>query len=390
MLLLCSGCSSDSAPAPAASTAGPLYVSATRVFNPDSSVGYLTTVPALDHSTHVDLSRAIEIDESWVFGKADPYFYTAAIFEPIIQRWELSSAGELIAGPKLSFANQGVGGTYTAAALPLFSKTKSYFVDSNSQQLVIWNPSDMSFAGTIPLNVEPMRGFTPDFEIAVTPDRLYVTVFWTKDDTGLTKYGSVTKIIAIDPKTDRVLETSDEPRCETLSPAGVASDDTAYFAPWDYHTVVRGVYGDGYGSHSCALRVVPPATSYDAGYDVDLSALVGGRPAGSMHLIGNDQALVHVWHDELVGATPENWTETRSLPGYLWYRWHLGADSAEALPDQAPSSEDGGWISLDGKPYTLSPNSEYSETTLVELSDSGELVPGVTIEGWTANIIRAR
>jgi len=389
-LALATACSSDPAAGSTEATAGPLYVTATRVFSADDSIGYLTTFPSLAAGTHVDLSRAIEIDDAWVFGEADPYFYTATIFDPVIQRWELSSNGALVAGPKLSFANQGVAGTYTAAAVPLFSKTKSYFVDSESQQVVIWNPSDMSFIGTIPLNLERMADYTPEIAIALTPERLFVTVLWSSLASGWTKYGSSTKIIAIDPKTDRVLATTDEPRCESLSPAGVASDESAYFAPWDYHSTVRSVFGDGFGARSCALRVVPPATSYDAGYDVDLSALVGGRPAGSMRMIGNGQALLHVWHEELAEATPENWSETRFLPAYLWYRWQLGEPSAEPLPAQAPTSEGGEWINLDDKTYTLSANSEYSETTVVELSDTGELRPGATIDGWTTNIIRVR
>ncbi len=255
---------------------------------------------------------------------------------------------------------------------------------------MIWNPSEMSFVGTIAIDAEPRGELTPDFEITVTATRIFVTVFWRSEASGWTKYGSSTRIISIDPKTDRVIAASDEGRCQSLSPAGVASDQTAYFSPWDYHATVRSVFGDGFGARSCALRVVPPATSYDAGYDVDLSSLVGGRPAGNMLLIGDDQALIHVWHDEKVGATPENWSDARFLPGYLWYRWQLGSSTAEVLPDQAPSSEGGSWITLDDKTYTLSANSEYSETTLVELTSSGELAPGATIAGWTTNVIRVR
>ena len=387
LLIGCSDASSDSSPQ---TSSGPLYVTATRVFTGDDSSGYLTTFTSPEAGQHVDLSHAIEMNDAWVFGKADPYFYTATLFEPTIRRWELSANGEIVPGPTLSFANQGVSGTYTASSTPIFSKTKSYFVDSASQQVVIWNPSDMSFVGTIALDVEPQSGFTPNFEIAVTAAKVFVTVFWGSQASGWSKFGSSTRIISIDPKSDRVIASTDEPRCETLSPAGVTSDQTAYFSPWDYHALARSVFGDGFGARSCALRVVPPATSYDAGYDVDLSTLVGGRPAGSMIVTGNDQALIHVWHDDQAHATSANWADDRFLPGYLWYRWQLGAAHAEPLPNQAPSSEGGTWITLGDKTYTLSANPEYSETTLAELTPSGELVPGATIEGWTTNVIRVR
>lgn len=383
-------CGSDPTPAPSVADSGPLYVTATRVFSADSSSGYLTTFSSLDAGTEVDLSQGVELDDAWVFGKADPYFYTATIFSPTIKRWEVSAKGELIEGPTLSFANQGVGGTYIAASTPLYAKDKSYFVDSASMQVVIWNPADMSLIGTIPLELDAPEGLSPTLDLSISKGRILVSAFWSDDNSGNTKYGTSTRIVVIDPKTDTVIANSEETRCETLSPGGSTSDGTTYFTPWDYHSVVRSVFGEGYGSRSCALRVVPPGTSYDQGFDVDLSSLVGGRPAGTVRVTGDDQALIHVWNQELARATPENWEDTRFLPAYTWYRWQLGEQTAEELPNQEPSGEGGDWETIDGKSYLLSPNSEYDETTLVELNADGAFVPGAKIKGWTAHVIRVR
>lgn len=370
---------------------GPLYVGATRVFTGDSdSIGYLFTTSSIDAGTSIDLAKAAEIDDARVFGKADPYFYTATIFSPEITQWTLDDAGVPQKGPTVSFANAGVAGTYTAAALPLFSATKAYFVDSESRQVVVWNPTDMTFIKTIPIAVPEVTGMVADLEIAVRSDRVFVTTFWASADSQWTEFGDSVQITTIDPATDTVVATNTDTRCQTIAPAGIADDGTAYFSPWDYHAAVRGVFGAGFGSSPCALRIVPAGASFDAGWNVDLASLVGGKPAGGLHVTGNGDALVHVWDSSLVQATPTSWADDRFAPGYKWYRWHVGDTTATELPGQTGSTEGGEWRSLDGMTVTYNPNGEYTETTLMSLADDGSLKQHLVIPGWITNMIRAR
>lgn len=375
------------------SASGPLYIGATRVWTADSSQGYLFTVSSLDKGTEVDLKKAVEIDDAWVFGKGDPYFYTATLFSPTITRWTLSPKGGFEKDTVVSFVNYGVEGTHNAAFTPIFSKEKAYFVDSTSAQVVVWNPATMEFLRTIPLPAKAAGEFatyTPILGLSQRQDRIFVTIFWADPDSWWTKYAPSSRLVTIDPQTDTVVEVHDEDRCETMSPAGTTADGTSYFGPWDYHATVRAVFGEGFGAKSCALRVVPSGMTYDEGYQVDLSSLVGGRPAGGLTLLDDQYALIHVWHSELVAATPENWKETRFEPAYTWYRWKLGEATATELPNQMPSSEGGEWLRLDGAPYTYNPNADYSKTTLFELNSSGELKEHLTLPGWTAQLIRVR
>ena len=55
--------------------------------------------------------------------------------------------------------------------------------------------------------------------------------------------GATVRLIAQQQSNRIVVEVSDDDRCSTFSPGGVASDGTAYFSPWDYHAAVRGVFG---------------------------------------------------------------------------------------------------------------------------------------------------
>jgi hypothetical protein len=397
LLAALSGCSdAEDAAAPPISQEDPLYIGTTRVFTADSSQGYMYRFSSLDEG-EIDLKQAVELDDAWVFGDAKPYFFTATIFSPEIKQWSLDADGQFVPGPVVSFANEGVTGTYAAAFTPVYSAEKSYFVDSGSAQVVVWNPKAVELIKTIPIDVdlpedhEGPADLTPTVELTVQKDRLLVNVFWNSFESGWTAMGAFTRLVVIDTETDEVVSSTDDSRCASLSPVGTTSDGVTYYTPWDYHVASRAVFGQDHGSASCAMRVKPSQDGYDEAYDVNLSDLVGGRPAGQAFLIDDEQMLLHVWDEKLSTATPENWVDDgRWQASYEWYRWTIGSDEASPLPKQEPSSEGGGWTKLDGRLFSYSANPEYSETTLVELHDDGTTTPRLVIPGWTVATIRAR
>ncbi|HTU57331.1 MAG TPA: hypothetical protein VMF89_02840, partial [Polyangiales bacterium] len=284
---------------------------------------------------------------------------------------------------------EAVTGTYTAASIPLFSKNKSYFIDPNSMQVVVWDPSEMAFLRSIKVDAEPIGEFTPNMDLRLRGDQLVATIFWTSEDSGWTEYGDFVRVVVIDTESDEVIATHDDDRCSSISSAGTTRDGTMYFGPWDYHTAIRDVFGEDYGAKSCGFRMAKDQTELDPDYALDLSELTGGKPTGSMQIFDDGTALLHVWQADLVEATKENWVDKRFEPGYLWYRWEIDSDSAEPLPDQEPSGEGGDWSVLDGRNVNYVANEEYSETTLFELQADGSRRELLTVPGWTAHILRA-
>lgn len=369
----------------------PLYVGSSRVFDPSGSNGYLFTFGSLEKGTTIDLKAAIEIEDAWVFGDAKPYFFTATIFQPTLQRWTVSADGKFTPGPVLDFKNQGVLGAFTAAAIPMFSAEKSYFLDVESLQVVVWNPKDMTFIKTIPLDAAPVAGLKPQLDPNITfqNGKAYVSVYWASQESMWTEYGPSARLISFDTNTDTVLASTDDTRTSSLTPAGTTSTGTTYFSPWDYHAAVRGVFGAGYGAASNAIRVVSGANAPDQSFVIDLSALVGGRPAGNMYLLNDNEGLIHVWHNELINATAANWSDKRFEPGYLWHRFRIGESTSEPLPDQKPSVEGGEWDQLEGKVVSYAPDSEYANTTLWELQADGRQRELLTVPGWTTAVLRA-
>lgn len=377
---------------------GPLYVGSTRMFSADGSLGYMYRLHSLDGAESVDLKQAVELEEdAWVFGKADPYFYTAAIFAPEITQWSLDASGNFVKGAKLNFANQGVGGTFSAAFAALYSKDKSYFVDNVSGRVIVWNPEKMLYIDSIPLDLSLPESYgdagdlTPSVEFTTTTNRVLITVTWGSQSSGWTETATFSRLIVLDPRSDAIVSTEDHHGCESLSPAGSTSDGTVFFSPWDFKAAVRGVFGAGLGASSCGLRVVPGGKEFDESYRVDLSTLVDGKPAGSAFLEDDQHLLLHVWDNDLVNATSENWIDDKRWEaGYLWYRWTLGAPQAELIAGQTPSSEGGSWQNIDSRRLSYSASPDFSQTTFTWLESDGSLTTGRTVPGYTVATIRAR
>src|SRR5262249_54811861 len=166
--------------------ASPLYVISTGVSSGNDFIGYLATVPSLDATTTFNLDKAIEVEASWIFAQpGKPYVYAASIFGPTIDRYLAGADGALTKDRSVSFANLGVQSPYLAALAPVYSDTKSYFVDDSQDQMVIWNPNEMTVIGTIPFN-DAMDGALPpqpEGTVIVHDGLLMTAIDWSDSST---------------------------------------------------------------------------------------------------------------------------------------------------------------------------------------------------------------
>jgi hypothetical protein len=379
--------------------AAPLYVLHTRVssadFNQQSS--YLVAVSSIEHGTTFDLDRAVELDATdvgLVGMTGSPYVYAGSCSEPIVTRFEVHDDGTFTKGPKLSFANLGVSQACLDSRVGLHSATKAYFAENQAAeaQVVVWNPSTMEIEKTIALpDVGPEGKLLPLVNLFPSGDRLFVVVSWQESfDEDYTYFGDHVRLIVIDTKTDEVISQSDDPRCNELVQGSSTSGGTLYLSPYSGDTPIRSILGDEHGVDSCGLRVVPPGKTFDQGYEVDLAALAGGRPAGDLVLVSDDVAFIHVWHSELVDPIKKdlsNWEEATGQNGFLWWRWPLGATKAERIPDQKP----GNYTivtSVDGRKFFNHWSDDFTSTTLEELTPDGTIVPSLSGPGQLYEVVR--
>ena len=375
-------------------TKGRPFVLTTSVQTGDDSTGYLVPVASLDSGATFDLKDALELPESLVAARTgDPYFFTATLEDPVITRWEPKGDGAFEAKQTLSFANLGVGRSWAVDPNLFYARDRAYFTDDRNRQVVVWNPETMTLVTTIPLDVEPDGALEPWLTMTLREDRIFVVASWEEGSAGdWTRFGEHVRIIEIDPATDAVVASTDEPRCNSFTWTSTTSNGTTYFSPMSWFAPIRAMMGAEHGVASCGLRIVPPATSFDESYQVDLSALAGGRPAGTLFLVGDDVAFMRVWHEELVDELADdksNFEDIINQAGFKWWRWQVGAEAATVVAGQEPSaSEVAALFSVDGSSWVPRPAADYSTTTLDQLDSKGEIHAGLSGPGTITSLTR--
>lgn len=397
ILLLSAGCS-DAGIAEAVAD-GRLYVVSTVVTTADTDIGYLVPVSSIEPGATFNLDHAIEVAPSLAYANpGSSVLYTATQNDPTITRWHLDPRGELVSETDtvISFANLGISHAWPLDASQVYSDEKAYFTDDAAGRVVVWNPKTMEITATIGLDIESSGALVPSLSLTVRQDRVFVVVSWEEDyEKGdWSRFGDKVRVFTIDPAADQIVDTSDEPRCNSLTWSFQQSDGTAYLSPMSWFAPIRSMLGPEHGVEPCGLRIVPHEASFDQSYQVDLDALTGGRPTGNVFLVNDEVAFLRVWHSELVSpleGDKSNWQDVLAEAGFLWWKWQLGAEAAEPIDDQSPgASEVSGLLEVDGKRYLPRIASDYSETTLDELDPEGALRPGLSGPGAIFSIVRLR
>jgi hypothetical protein len=80
----------------------------------------------------------------------------------------------------------------------------------------------------------------------------------------------------------------------------------------------------------------------------------------------------------------------RNEAGFRWWRWRIGAPSAEEIIDQSSAANTVQLRRVDDRVYALRYTPDYSETTLEELRADGTIVPGLSGPGGIYGVLRMR
>lgn len=207
------------------------------------------------------------------------------------------------------------------------------------------------------------------------------------------RYSDRSRLIAIDRATDEVASVDEWVGCEKMQLAGQTSDGTAYYTADTGRVLERYVFGPEFGAAPCGLRVVPPGLTFDEGYDVDLSELVGGRPvAGDLMVVSDTGAFLRAWHDEDVDqeVTPENFVEARArVRAFRWWYWELGSSTATEITNQTTHGSFADRFTVAGRTFVADNTTldENGDAVLTELLPSGELRPAMTVKGQLGGTI---
>jgi len=367
----------------------PLYLIQTRTFSDEGTTGYL--IPTRSLEEELDYSRAIEQPGGGVLYAAPGVgtFLIGSGEAPTITRYDIDAGDRLIAGESLSFANEGVIYLYAGSVL-FVNATKAYYIDLDQLQAISFDPTAMEITGRVSLAGAEREGFFTSFATAVVrEDGIYFAGEWYTDpDWDRVPSGSM--LIHIDPETDEVTMTSDERCTSMLASLTTDAGDTYWFSDM-FNTFARRGFGPDNGVPDCALRLRAGETTFDPDWQLDTGARIGGAPAVAVLQGGDSQMWLRVFDESAVELpVPADYQTLDTAPAWQWYLLDVESDAPAVKNEERPLSSVGALgMYVDGRAFTTVENADYSETTLLELTESG-FAERATVRGVLDEIARVR
>lgn len=369
--------------------AAPLYMAATRIWDDTSITSYFHLVPSLEADEKVDPKQALE-----VAGSAKLYadrklgwFALGNGESPTITRYTLGKNDQLVAGDAMSLLDYGVQSLWDS--LYVISKNKAYYPDSEGSQLIVWDPSEMRVIGNIPLPETMRDGYTSYYSISHI-ERGTKVVFsvgwfdWEESDSVRPETG----LVVIDTEDDSVASFEVDDRCGGITQVMGLEGGDAYFVS---SSLAASAFHLGrLATEPCVLRVRAGDTEFDQEYHLRLQDITGGALAGEPTPFGGDEVLLRVLDDQLA-EIPED-AHTWDITGqaaWRWVRWNVETDELKEL-DLAPSTSDVAWFRVREKVYATQTKTDYSETTLIELTAEGGPKVELTVPGFLHGLARLR
>jgi hypothetical protein len=366
------------------------FVLGTRVWNDTTTTSYFHVTTSLEAGTEVDTSQALEAagaaklyaayELGWfAFGEGE---------SPTISRYTLDAQGKLKKGTSISLASYGVTGLWDT--IYFVSPTKAYYPDRDGTQLIVWNPSTMEITGQIELPETAREGYLALYGYSAIErgDKLLISVGWfdwNETDSVLPATG----LLVLDTTTDEVVRFDVDERCGGVTtPITTAAGDTVLVSSAlaaAAHRLQR------LSTAPCALRVPADSDNIDPDYLVQLGTLTGGELSGEPVAGSGDSVFMRVFDEALasVDAPMLTW-ELTGQAAWRWVRWDIAEESVEAVESLPPSTSDVVWFRVDDKVYGTQTTTDYSETTLIELTAEGGPKRGLTSPGFLHGVVRVR
>lgn len=368
----------------------PVYVVFSTIDTADDRLGYFATAPSLDGGASIDIRAGIEEAGGGRLYVAPGIgtFMIGGGERPTITRYDVADDGTLVPGTVLSFANQGASDLADDAVV-FVSPEKAYFRDRSQVQLISFDPTRMQILDSFPLPGLEREGFYTDFGATVLQrdGAVYFPMMWYDENEDRGPAGAA--LVRVLPETDEIEITTD-PRCSGLSVGTLAESGDMYWFSTRVTTWWRANPAAP-GPRDCALRVRAGETTFDPEWELDVTARTNGWPSVATVSAGGSRMWLRVLEESEVpvpaDATPDIVEE---LMGWQWYQLDVESSApATRNGDRPLGSYYAYGFRVDGRTYTTESNEDYSESTIVEISDRG-FTPGATVEGTIRGLARLR
>lgn len=246
----------------------------------------------------------------------------------------------------------------------------------------------MRVIGNIPLPETMRGGYTSYYGISHVErgTKLVFSVGWF----GWEKSDSVrpeTGLVVIDTEDDAVESFEVDNRCGITQVMPLDGGD-AYFVS---SSLAASAFHLGrLATEPCVLRVRAEDTEIDQDYLLQLQDITDGALAGEPTPFGGEEVLLRVLDDQLADIPEDAHTwDITGQAAWRWVRWNVETNEVNEL-DLAPSTSDVAWFRVHDKVYAMQRKTDYSETTLIELTAEGGSEVELTVPGLLHGLARLR
>ncbi|MEM1417270.1 MAG: hypothetical protein AAGH15_20400 [Myxococcota bacterium] len=304
----------------------------------------------------------------------------------VITRFAVDDSFALVEEDRLSMTRLGISLFFGTATLFLGSE-RAIYVDPPSQQVVLWNPSEMVIEDTV--DVPELR--REDFESAVygvyeLGGEILVPVGFWNLIRGVT-VPTVTTLVfsAADLSLQRVIE---DDRCAVTGGGAVVGD--RYFVVGDSFGGAFDIFAPDPLPAPCVLRRSEGSETLDPDFLLDLRAVTGAPHVQGLTGGGRGGLLTRIYASDVDPDTLTNPFAYSQLP--LWRYALLDAEGSSAtVADELPLSTSGfGPFVVDGDYYVPVTTEGRASATLYRLGADGRVEESVRGTGEFEAVARVR
>jgi hypothetical protein len=307
---------------------------------------------------------------------------------PTVTRYDVDATGTITPGTVLSFANFGLGSTYSTRSVVLTSATKAYLLDDSSLQAITFDPSAMVVGKAIDLSAMSKTGYHVNFayNIPVRGTQIVVAGFYY--DASFSMTIAQTALALIDTTTDAVTFVTDT-RCGTFSTVATTTNGDLYFGS-DTYAVSLDLINSSAAPPGCLLRMKAGQNVFDPDYFVPITTLTGGKPGGAAVPASDGGFWIRVFDESLSPITPAT-SATEVLAAAAWSWWKVDPSSGNGAATKsafAPSAGEVKSFTAGGSTYAGDSSDAYAHATLLDMTSGADPIAGAIVSGFPSGIVK--
>jgi hypothetical protein len=290
----------------------PLYLVKTTDWSTDDGTTLLFLTDSLNSDTKFNAEDALAISGYHYVAvnesgdDEDSAFYLAVDNTPTLQRYVVNDEGKVELDKELDFSAQGITDARNAMrAGKIFSADKGYFIDQVTMQVVVFNPTEMTFTTTIDLSEYAEVDYPNRWAIfpVIDGDRVVIPITFYGSDWSA---AALSKLVIIDTTTDTVTVDSST-LCGSVSGSAVDAAGNVYWATSADVAVSYKLDPVNAAFAPCMIRMKSGAEGWDDGYYVNMTDLTDNdRPAYGVTTGDGYKGYTLVYSDEATPLTAEN------------------------------------------------------------------------------------